>query len=393
MAYEIADTSAAMARGFEMGAQLGDALAERAQRLQAEEVTQQVQAQLNELKAEGLTAHAEYEELLARMSAGDEEIDPKELARAGRTAVVKGMLYQQRSMEVVNQAILANPENAILQKNLGTMAAQIQQGAEQAMQIGKMLHEEGMAEEQAAEDKRRWDADFQQQEDHFSRSEERLQTNADREYRLQAADMAERRAERQESRGFRERAEARDERQLQMAEEEHAGKQKALRLEDTLALKDARDALLAKGADEDQVDSFFEAQGVDRATLDQLGEVDGTDAETEEMDEDDVGELKEIEKLIEHESSKKTPDKRKIKELRAEEAELKAKVGKKKDEEIDRRVKARQSEKHRAQVIEDFKAWSKENLQGAARAVGAVSQAGAELRAGGPVETEYASEE
>lgn len=361
MAYEIADTAGAFRSGFQVGQSfmepITEALRERAQIKQQQEVTARVQQQLNEMAQQGITDKTAYEELLARMNAG-EDIDGEELLQAGRKTVVTSSIYNQNAMKIVNAEIAANPNNPFLQKSLGALASEIQGGTETAMKIGQMLTVQGAADEERETKAEQFDRNFAAEEDRFTRQESRLQTNADREYELRAAEIGERRADRAEEREARGRQEEREERKLKLVEEDAESEKKTGLIKRGVDLKAQRDELIAAGNDPDSVDSFFEAQGVSADEIETIRGMTDPDPEVEGMGEEDVSDLKEIEKLIEHEAGKKRPDKQRLQGLRAEAAELKSKTSAKKDEEIDRRLKARESRKRSEQVVKEYKAWA-----------------------------------
>ena len=361
MAYEIADTAGAFRSGVQVGQSfmepIMEALRERAQIKQQQEVTARVQQQLNEMAQQGITDKAAYEELLARMNAG-EDIDGEELLKAGRKTVVTSSIYNQNAMKIVNAEIAANPNNPFLQKSLGALASEIQGGTETAMKIGQMLTVQGAADEERATQAEQFNKKLEFEEDRFTRQESRLQTNADREYELRAAEIGERRAERADIREARGRDEEREERRLKLAEEGAEADKRTGLIKRGVDLKASRDELIASGNDPDSVDSFFEAQGVSADEIETIRGMTDSDPEVEGMGEEDVSDLKEIEKLIEHESGKKRPDKQRLQGLRAEAAELKSKASTKKDEEIDRRLKARESRKRSEQVVKEYKAWA-----------------------------------
>jgi hypothetical protein len=404
MGYQPADIAGAMRQGFDMGQSfaqpLVDALQQRAWKKQNDQVVAQVQAQLNELKQQGITDHAAYEEMLVRLNAG-EEVSPDEIQNVGRRSIVSAMLYQQRAMELVNNSIMANPTNPLLQKSLGGMASQMQADAERAMAIGKMLHEEGMAEEQAANEEAWRKKEFDADENRFTRTEERLTKDSDRSFQLQQAELGERRADRAENARFRERSMALDEARFDMdvarsereelrvdeemgmsrerhgmAKETHAvdiaERKRASALggiTDTLQLRDVRSQLIDQGAEDTDVDQFLLDNGIDRAELDRIKTM--SEDEAGAMDEAAAGlgeesaktvkakqtRLKRVEEILEEQRTRKSPNKERISLLQEEARDLKAEIRKELDKAADVEVRGARFKKNVTKVVDEFREW------------------------------------
>jgi hypothetical protein len=402
MGYQIADTVGAARAGFEMGQgfmqPIVDALTERAHRKQAQQVMAQVQQELTELKAQGVTDHANYEELLLRMQAG-EPLEGDELAIAGRKMMVSAVLYNQRASEAIRKHSMANPNNPILDKELGNLFADIQGGAAQAMNMGKMFQEEGMAEEEAEREQQRFDQTRADQNSQFDRSLAQQEKESDRSFSLQSAELAERRAERQESSAFRQRQEDRDTRRLGMEEraedfrlaeqeregfrrdEEHqmtteahgVAMAKAKReanlggISDTLELRELRETLTKDGADESVVDQFLLDNGVSREEIDRITKMGETEIETSAEAAEGLPEaqmkkvkekqtkLKRIEEHIEDQQSRSKPDKARLSLLREERDELKARIREELDEAADSELKGRKFKRALNTAVGRFK--------------------------------------